>query len=129
MDIRELDAEGCITLEGKHHPIYIYNASKYPIPYSADYDRSKYDRVNIDEHLAGKVLRPLKSITQNLKTTVGTNTPINNVYGAISEGFSLFNISSLIGGDQKFILERHKNDKTSAFIEDGFLYIIPERNV
>ena len=130
LDIREVESKGCLKLHVDDHTIYVYNKITFPIPYNDDYESSKYIKSNVTEHLASKVLTPIKSIFCNIKDCPHNSAPINTLYNAVSEGASIFNIVQyLTGVEQKLILEHHKNDNISAFIEDGFLYIIPERYV
>lgn len=134
VDCREVENKKCIVLDNRHYPLtapaYIYSTSAYPIPYKNSYNYYDYSKTNISDHVAGKVIKPLKAIVTNVKDCPTSSSPINNLYGAVTDAASIMNILHFItGNDPQFILEHHKNDKLSAFIEDGLLYIIPEKHV
>lgn len=123
---------------GLQDPIWIFNTKNVhakDIQFPHGFNKNKFTKSRIQEHLASKLNRPISDLFTYLKHLPKSTMPINTLYNTISKGEEAVfnvdpgsgtaetnykiihskrdNIETFISGDQYFILAKVDNDKES----------------
>ena len=107
------------------YPVYVYKSDNNNIGYESSYEKYKYRKDVVKEHVSQVLLTPLKSVTGNISNVFKSKTPVNNLYGAATEAMNLVNICSLMSCNESiYTIEHHVEDNISAFVSENLLYII-----
>lgn len=115
---------------GLHEPVYIYDKSKvkkHDIDYKLGYRDSDYVKVKVPEHVVSKVLRPINTISNNLKELPNSKTPINDIYNSLGMSDSVINSANPLTyndvSNYRMLIAR-KDSKCETFIANGKMYFI-----
>jgi len=119
---------------GLQDPIWIFNSKNIKakdIQYPNGYNKRKYTKSVIDEHLASKLNKPLKELLQSLRHLPKSSMPLNTLYTTISKGEEA--VYSVDPGTIAPIKSKYKiihsiRDNIETFINNDRYYIVQKRD-
>lgn len=109
---------------GLSNVVYIHKSSERP-HYTSSFIKENYVTDHINEHVANTIIKPVNKMLYKLQSTRESYSPINTLYGAVTDASSLISVIALNNinkGD--YVIEHDRRDKINGFTVDERLYII-----
>ena len=119
---------------GLMDPVYVYNSKKIKrrdLNYQVGYSTRMYSKRTIHEHIASRVMRPIKEFFYILKSIPKSYSPINTLYTSFGKSGEVLNNADPLTfnplSDYKILSS--KRDNVEAFFSDGKIYLVKGRDV
>lgn len=112
---------------GLKHNIVIYNKNKVQ---KGSFKRDNtYRKMYLEEHIATKLLRPMKDGIISLIHIPTSSTPINNIYNSFKKSDEILSeVNPMNKVNGRFRILVHRDDQITAFISGKDVYIIGSKN-
>lgn len=110
-------------------PVYIYNKNKLSrktLATSEGFDINEYDKRIVHEHVASKIMNPVREIFNGIGHLSKTKTPIDTIYNCLGNSDSIIgNVNPLTYADDSgYRMLVPKGEIIEGFFANGSLFIV-----